>query len=183
MHKIIGCLFLALLTTACGWQLRGAANTSHNVSALYISATDTRSASATELLLELRKLLTANHVTLLSDNSMAIYTLNILEEKKDKRTVGVGSDALSSAYEITLKADYEIRTKNSAIFTKAVATSVRSFNYDTTSIGSAAQEEIILMKEMRRELAEQMLRRLNAVATHTPSSANNSESSNGKTAP
>ena len=183
MKKIMGCLALALLTSACGWQLRGTTAVSKNLSQLYISAASTREASALELMTELRQLLTANHVSLITDSKAAKYALNIIEEKKDKRTVGVGSDALSSAYEITLKVDYEIRSNNE-LATKATATSVRSFNYNTASIGSAAQEETLLMKEMRRDLAQQMLRRLNATITHSsPLSTTSSEPSNGQTAP
>lgn len=162
MKKIIGCLTIALLTTACGWQLRGTAEIPQNLSQLYVSADESKGPLVTEL----KKTLKANHVTVLDDKQDANYILAIHEETKDKRTAGVGSDALSSAYELTLKADYEIRTKNNVLPTRATATSVRSFNYNTASISSATQEEALLITEMRRDLVQQMLRRLNAVITH-----------------
>ncbi len=192
MKKIISCLALTLLTSACGWHLRGAVDVPQNLSQLYISAVETRSTSTsksttnstatstTELMSELRQLLKANRISVVDDSKAANYELNILEETIDKRTTGVGNDALSSAYEITLKANYEIRTKNSVLATKATASSLRSFNYNTASISSSAQEEMLLIKEMRRELVQQMLRRLNAVITHPTTS---SEPSNGQTAP
>ncbi len=192
MKKIISCLALTLLTSACGWHLRGAVDVPQNLSQLYISAVETRSTSTsksttnsvatstTELISELRQLLKANRISVVDDSKAANYELNILEETIDKRTAGVGNDALSSAYEITLKANYEIRTKNSVLATKAAASSLRSFNYNTASISSSAQEEMLLIKEMRHELVQQMLRRLNAVITHPTTS---SEPSNGQTAP
>ena len=192
MKKIISCLVLTLLTSACGWHLRGAIDVPQNLSQLYISAVEARNTSTsksttnsiatstTELMSELRQLLKANRISVVDDSKVANYELNILEETIDKRTAGVGNDALSSAYEITLKADYEIRTKNSVLATKATASSLRSFNYNTASISSSAQEEMLLIKEMRRELVQQMLRRLNAVITHPTTS---SEPSNGQTAP
>lgn len=162
MKKIIGCLTIALLTTACGWQLRGTAEIPQNLSQLYVSADESKGPLVTEL----KKTLKANHVSVLDNSQDANYILTIHEETTDKRTAGVGSDALSSAYEITLKANYEIRTKNNVLPTKATATSVRSFNYNTASISSATQEEALLITEMRRDLVQQMLRRLNAVITH-----------------
>ena len=136
MKKIIGCVLITILTSACGWHLRGAVDVPQNLSQLYISAIDTRgksknalstSTSTTELMSELRQLLKANHISMVDDNKVSHYQLNILEENVDKRTAGVGSDALSSAYEITIKATYEIRTKNSALATIATASSLRSF--------------------------------------------------------
>lgn len=162
MKKIISCLALALITSACGWQLRGTAEIPQGLSQLYVSVDDSKG----PLAIELQRSLKANHVKLTDESQNANYMLTVREETKDKRTVGVGSDALSSAYELTLKAAYEIRTKNSALPTKATAVSVRSFSYNTASISSATQEEALLINEMRRDLVQQILRRLNAVVSH-----------------
>jgi LPS-assembly lipoprotein len=142
---------------------------------------------------ELRQLLKANRITLVENESDAKYSLTIIEETKDRRSAGVGGDALSSSYELTLKAIYEIRLKNSSEVSKATAISVRSYKYKSDSINSATQEEILLDEEMRRELAQQMLRRLNAVVTNPPVEKNkptsstsdtpSSEDKNGKAAP
>ena len=164
MKKIIGCLTLALLTSACGWQLRGTADISKNLSQVYIAADESKGA----LVSELKKSLIANNVKLLDDSKQANYILTIHQENQDKRTTGVGSDALSSAYELTLKAGYEISTKNTVLPSKATAISVRNFNYTAASISSATQEEALLITEMRRDLIQQILRRLNAVVTHPP---------------
>jgi LPS-assembly lipoprotein len=183
MKKIIGYFLLVLLTSACGWQLRGAADISQNISPVHLSALDAHG----ELVTLLRRTLETHRIAIVETSGVASYVINILEETKDKRSAGVGNNALSSAYELTLKADYEIRAKNSDYITKAAAFSVRSFNYNSTAIGSAAQEEALLMKEMQRELVQQILRRLNAVASHpqgqTSSLSTHSEPSNGKAAP
>ena len=190
MKKLFA-FFLILTLTACGWHLRGATNIPKELSQLYITAIDSQGA----LITELRQLLKTNHISLVDNSDIANYSLKILEEKKDKRTAGVGNDALSSAYEITLKAEFEIRAKNSNAVNKGSAVSVRSFNYSTASINSAAQEEVLLEKEMRRDLAQQMLLYLSAVITHPPgddekvdpeklnNTQHKKEQPNGKTAP
>lgn len=173
MKKIIGCFTLALLAStllsACGWQLRGTAAIPQGLSQLYIATDDSKG----PLAIELQKTLKANRVNQVDNSENANYTLTVYEEIKDKRTVGVGSDALSSAYEITLKASYEIRSKNTALPTKATAISVRSLSYNTASISSATQEEALLIGEMRRDLVQQMLRRLNAVVKHPQAPSSN----------
>lgn len=181
-----------LFINACGWHVRGAIELPKNLTNLYVNAVDSKGA----LITELRQLLKTNRVSLVEDESQANYSLNIVEETKDRRSSGVGGDALSSSYDITLKADYEIHLRNSNEITKASAISVRSFNYNTAAINSATQQEILLDQEMRRDLTQQMLRRLNAVVTSnnngtlkTNSSSSASASSipsdtqNGKTAP
>lgn len=191
MKKIIGCFLLVLIASSCSWHLRGSASASQQITTLYLFSEEGKGA----LITELQQLLRANHVNLVDDSLAADYSLNILDENKDKRTAGVGNDALSSAYEITLKVDYEIRLKNNTRIAKATATSVRSFNYNTATINSATQEEVLLEKEMRRDLAQQILRRLNAAVAHpqaeksskqsssSGSLQNSSDNSNGKTAP
>jgi LPS-assembly lipoprotein len=179
MKKIIAGCLIALTLSACGWQLRGSMELPKNLSHLYVSAIDSRGA----LITDLRQLLKTNRVTLVASEAEAQYSLAILEETKDRRTVGIGGDALSSAYEITRKTNYEIRLKNSEYTTKGTAISVRSFNYNTTAINSATQEENLLDQEMRRDIAQQMLRRLNAVITNPDSNANtNTKTKTKKTA-
>jgi LPS-assembly lipoprotein len=195
MNKIIASCLIALTLSACGWHMRGSIELPKNLSQLYVTAIDSKGALVTEL----RQQLKTNRVSVVSDSSEANYSLYILEEKKDRRTAGVGGDALSSSYDITLKADYEIRLKNSLNTTKATAISIRSFNYNTASINSATQEELLLDQEMRRDLAQQMLRRLNAVVSApavnneikipdaapaaAPTESKSDEAPNGKTAP
>jgi LPS-assembly lipoprotein len=188
MKKIIASCLIALTLSACGWHIRGAIDLPKDLS-LYISAVDSKGA----LMTELRQLLKANRVTLVENETDAQSMLTIIEEISNRRSAGVGGDALSSSYELTLKAIYEIRLKNSTEVSKATAVSVRSYKYKTDSISSATQEEILLFEEMRRELAQQMLRRLNAVVTNPPVEKNkstnstpattSSEEKNGKAAP
>jgi LPS-assembly lipoprotein len=164
MKKLLTCLTLGLALSACNWHLRGSTEDTNQLSQLYISAIDSRGA----LMTELRHILKASHTAITQDSLAANYSLRILEEKKEKRSAGVGGDSLSSAYEITMTAPYEIQLKNSNQIIKGTAISVRSFNYNTAAINSAAQEEAVLDTEMRRDLAQQMLRRLNAVIAHPP---------------
>lgn len=133
---------------------------------------------------DLRQLLKTNRIALVENAADSNCELAILEETKDRHTAGVGGNELSSSYEITLKAKYEIRIKNTNQVTRGTAISVRNFNYNTSAINSATQEELLLDQEMRRDLAQQMLRRLSAATNPTDSkAATNNGLKNGKTTP
>ncbi|RZA09451.1 MAG: hypothetical protein EOO68_00765 [Moraxellaceae bacterium] len=190
MKKIIALAFMVVGISACGWHIRGAVDLP-KLSNLYISATDSKGA----LITDLRQLLKTNRITLVDNAADANYSLDILEETKDRRTAGVGGDEVTSAYEITLKANYEIRLKDNNQVTKGSAISVRNFNYNTAANNSATQEELLLDQEMRRDLAQQILRRLSATVANPPSENSKknksqkiaepqpNESNNGQAAP
>lgn len=190
MKRIIVLAFIAFGLSACGWHIRGSVELPKQLSNLYISATDSKGA----LITDLRELLKTNRIKLVDNPADANYSLDILEETKDRHTAGVGGDEVTSAYEITLKANYEIRLKNNNQVTKSTAISVRNFNYNTAAINSATQEELLLDQEMRRDLAQQILRRLSATVANPPSDIQknktqkinepqSNEPRNGKTSP
>jgi len=191
MKKIIALVFFAVCLSACGWHIRGSLDMPKQLSNLYVSANDSKGALVTEL----RQLLKTNRVSLVEKSADANYSLYLLEETKDRRTAGVGGDELSSAYEITLKVNYEIHLKNHNQLVKGNAISIRNFNYNTAAINSATQEELLLDQEMRRDLAQQILRRLSSVITNPPKEPTKAgkltksaepasgENTNGKTAP
>jgi len=166
MKKIIACFLIISLTSACGWHLRGSISLPDSLTSLYVSAADAHGALITEIKQRLR----ANKVALAETAADAPYSLVIVEERNERRTAGVGSDALTSAYEVTLAADYEVRARSGerlAPVTTAITS--RTYNFSPGNASSAEQEEAILLSEMRREIAQQMLRRLqSAVAAHNP---------------
>jgi len=149
---IIFCIFLL---SACGWHLRGnnpqiASNA--NWADLVIHADD----GYTALFTYLRPQLDTYRI---KETDKASNTLDIQKLTLDKRTAGVGADALTSAYELTLSVEYRLVTNLQATdkFTRATVT--RTYNYNLNNASGAAQEEALILREMHRELANQILRR------------------------
>lgn len=179
MKRLIAGLLIACLTTACGWQLRGSSSVTPHLQSVYIDSADTHSA----LINNIRQILLANDVALENDSSAATLTLLVIEERHDRRTAAVGSDALTSAYELFLTLNYDIRTPaGKSVSTQNTAVITRTFNYSASGASSGAREEALLLSEMRRELAQTIVRRLSAVADTlviTPAGATD----NGQTAP
>lgn len=150
---------LILLTGACGWQLRGSVALSSLTDTLHLTSPDDYGA----LMVELRNRLSADDLELTETPAQARYTLRVNREQLDKRVAAVGSDALASAYELTLRAEFDVLDhRGLPIATRLISSVTRSYNASAGSAGSSAQEEILLTREMRTELAQQVLRQLQA---------------------
>lgn len=175
MKKIIAGLIILSLS-ACGWHLRGSASGSDKLAMtqplnLIISSSDNHS----QLVNTIRQALPSYKITEVTTNATQSLTLDIGREKLDKRTAGVGSDALTSAYEIILQVPYSLSGAAGEITPKdTVATMTRSYNYNVNNANSATQEEELVLREMRRELAQTILRRVKNLAARQPSSTTSS---------
>lgn len=154
---IAGLLLLAL--TACGWQLRGSVALSSLTDTLHLTGENNYGPLTTEL----RDRLQANDVTLTDSPGEARYTLDIIHEQTDKRVAALGSDALASAYELTLSAQFNVLdTRGRPVANRLQSSVTRSYNASAASAGSSSQEEALILREMREELAQQILRQLQA---------------------
>lgn len=178
---------LALATSACGWQLRGSVALSSLTDSLYLTGNDNYGL----LMTELRNRLEAESLTLTESQSGAQYTLRIREETLERRIAAVGSDALASAYELTLSAQFDVLDHRGLPLAGDLRSRVvRSYTAGSGNVGSGNQEEALLISEMRSELSQQVLRQLQAVisagqargASSTPAT-DQVEAPDGKTAP
>lgn len=186
--------FLMVMVSACGWQLRGSVALSSMVDTLYLTGGNDYG----PLMTELRQRLQANDVTLVDGPVGAQYALQVVEETTEKRVAAVGGDALASAYEITLIARFNVLNGGGTELANNLTSRVtRSYNASAGSAGSGAQEEELILGEMRRELSQQILRQLQAainaaqadegappaVQEPIPTTLGNGDADNGETAP
>jgi len=147
--------FCIFLLPACGWHLRG---NDPNISSKmeWVNIVITADDEHTALFTYLRPLLDTYR---LKENTTSSHQLQIQNLLLDKRTAGVGADALTSAYELTLSVDYllvsDFQTTNKMIR----ASVTRTYNYNLNNANGATQEEALILREMHRELAQQILRR------------------------
>lgn len=165
MNKIIASLLLLTLT-ACGWHLRGA-ETADNTSAynqainLSIKSTDNHG----PLMNALRQQLHSYKVTEVTAGTPGAYGLELKELRLDKRAAGVGSDALVNVYELILFVDYQIQGPDKLLTGPNTRGSVsRTYNFDVNQANYSEQEEALILREMHRDLAQQILRRIKVLA-------------------
>lgn len=153
----VSVLALLLLLVACGWQLRGTVALSNNIDSLYLTSDDDYG----PFMVELRNRLQANDVALADGPLGAQYALLITDQRQERRVAALGSDALASAYELTLTVRFDVLDHTGMIIARNLSGRVtRSYN---ATGSSGAQEEELILREMRAELAQQALRQLQAV--------------------
>lgn len=164
MKNILISVFLVMLT-ACGWHLRGA-ETSGNTTAynlpieLVITSKDNHGPLMNALLQDLR----TYNITQVASGATAYY-LDLDELNMDRRSAGVGSDALVSVYELILFIDYQIRSADKVLTSTNTRGSItRSYNFEVSQANYSEQEEALILREMHRDLAQQILRRLKVLA-------------------
>lgn len=166
MKKIIVGLLIACVTSACGWQLRGSIATHKNLQSVHLSFEDTHG----PLEAEIKQILKANKIAVAEKSSEASLSLIVESEDYDRRTAAVGADALTSAYELIYTVHYDVRTAAGAPVTSlGTAMVTRTFDYSASGASSGAREEALLTGEMRREMAQLLIRRLNALGDNLTS--------------
>ncbi|WP_062064500.1 LPS-assembly lipoprotein LptE [Cellvibrio sp. OA-2007] len=172
MKKIIVSL-LVLSLSACGWHLRGSATGEDKLAMtspldLVIATKDDHS----PLINALRQSLPGYKINELTSATANTLTLNLSREVLDKRTAGVGSDALTSAYEIILRVDYSVSNAQGVITPRDTNARIsRTYNYNVNNANGAAQEEELVLREMRRELANSILRRVKNLSVKAPATS------------
>lgn len=162
MKKLLTLLLSTTLVTACGWHLRGSLLLPADLKSLYITAKDSHG----NLVSDIKKLVQGYDINLANKRSDAQYSLIILQERDERRTISVGNDALASEYEITLAADYRIESNDKIVVPIATATVSRSYDHDPDDVLSKSEEELLLRNEMRLDLIQQIIRRLSFATTN-----------------
>ncbi|MDO3381930.1 LPS-assembly lipoprotein LptE [Gilvimarinus algae] len=146
---------LLILLAGCGWQLRGELMPPLDINHLRIEASEEH----TELQRELEQALARQGIAVVEPPAEAGHTLILGDESLTKRTVGVGSDSLAAAFELTLELDYQLYDSAGTLLAPAsTAQVIRSF--DASDPTGLEREQDLLEREMRRELVQQLMRRL-----------------------
>ncbi len=144
---------LALLLSACGFQLRGTGTTSFALQELSLQARD----SYGETVQALEELLQNSGVRVTPD---ARYTLDLVREQSRQRTASYTTAARTAEYELTQILDYQIRGPQSTVLLEDQVEVSKVYVHDSSNLISSDQEASQLRREMRRELLQQLSMRL-----------------------
>lgn len=165
MKKLITAVLISAMATtllsACGWHLRGSSSIPMNLDSVYVTAEDRHGA----LITELQRALISNEVALAKSSTDAQYSLQLSNEKVDRRTVSVGHNALAAEYELNMSVDFRILNPAGEIIAPMItASTYRSYTFDINAVVAKAEEERLIEREMRNNLVQQILRRLHFVS-------------------
>jgi len=156
MKRNLVVIGLAVLLSACGFQLRGTGSTEFALKEVNLQA---RNAYG-ETLKQLRQVLDNSGVNV---HVGAPYKLDLIREQETQRTASYTGNARSAEYELTTSLDYEIRgAKNLLLLSDKLEVQSTHVQDDNNLIGSD-QEAAQVRQEMRRALVQQLSMRLQQI--------------------
>lgn len=157
MKRLVLPLLMLLCLTACGFHLRGMVNAPSWLQNVAILSHD----KDQELVSQLRIRLESYKIHVNPDPAMASYWLNIKYVQFEDQVVGIGSSTNSRQYQMILKIGYLLQDKKGQIIQPERMVQVtRQFTENNNRILGSKDEQGILIREMRREAADQIINRL-----------------------
>ncbi len=155
---ILPLLALALLQ-GCGFQLRGAVALPGNIAPVYIQGPG----QYDELRLELTQIFSFSDIQVVTDPQVAASTLKISSRSSDRRVLSVDGNGNVAEYELHEGAHFSLVAADGSVLVESqpVSTITTYLNSETEVLGKQ-QEESSLRKDLRRDLASQIMRRLQA---------------------
>lgn len=160
MKRNLMVIGLAVLLSACGFQLRGTSDAQFALSELDVQA---RNAYG-ETLKDVRKALLNRNVNV---HAGAPYRLVLVRESERQRTASLTSSARSAEYERTLTLDYQIRSAGNLLLLSNSLEIQRVYVQDGNNLIGSEQEGAQVRKEMRNDLVQRLVQQLQFIDVQT----------------
>lgn len=168
IRTAVALLLSVTLVSACGWHLRGTLALPEGLDRVYLnSQPDARVLSGM-----LQDLLAANQVDVVDSPAAAQMVINLLSYREERRVVSIGDNTLVTEYELIAQAEFSIEdAQGNTVLPPSDASVVRAYQFDQDNVLGKAEEERLIREEMRRELAQQIIRRLRFLNLENEASA------------
>ena len=162
---LVPCI-LYLILSGCGFHLRGTSSVAlpPELSALRVTMGGT---GYPPLLVEVRNaLLALGNVRLTDDVSASVPVLQLLGESSTSQVLAIDSSGRISAYLLNYRVDYSLigADKKPLLQSQSVKLQ-REYGFDRLNVIASEKQSEFLQNEMRRDVAQQILRRLARVSS------------------
>lgn len=148
--------FLLSALDGCGFRLRGSGGASVELPATYISTS-----SASVLAKDLRQALKNSGTPVVDHSSQAELILNVLNERRDRRTLTVSARGKVQEYQLHYLVQFNVKDKAGvSVLTDQSVRATRNYSYQDTAVLAKGGEEEQLYKDMQREAVQGIMRRL-----------------------
>ncbi len=148
----------ALLLAACGFRLRGVRDLPF--ATLYINAS-----AFAEMTAQIRRAIDAQSTTRVVDTPKeAEAVLDITENRVEKVILSLNSAGRVREYQLRQRFSFKVRKPNSEEIAPVATIEVRrDLTFNDTEVLAKQDEEQLLFDEMRGDVVQQLLRRLQAI--------------------
>ncbi|MDH0647183.1 LPS assembly lipoprotein LptE [Pseudomonas sp. GD03858] len=144
---------LAVMLSACGFQLRGTGTNELSIKELDLGARNQYGATV----MQLRRTLESSGVKVYSG---APYKLVLTNEQESSRAATYTGGSRSAEFELTTVLNYSIEGLNDSVLLADKLQVQKYYVYNGNNINGSGQEENQVREEMRRDLVQGMLARL-----------------------
>ncbi|MDH0302372.1 MULTISPECIES: LPS assembly lipoprotein LptE [unclassified Pseudomonas] len=144
---------LAVMLSACGFQLRGTGTNELSIKELDLGARNQYGATV----MQLRRTLESSGVKVYSG---APYKLVLTNEQETQRAATYAGGNRSAEYELTTVLNYTIQGRNDSVLAEDKLQVQKYYVYNGNNITGSGQEANQVREEMRRDLVQGMVARL-----------------------
>lgn len=162
LHRtaVVVITFMALLLTACGFHLRGDVKLAAALNKVYIEGADPYD----PLVRELTRSLTTTGAAVVEDSKQATAILQILNNSGSRRVLSVSSAGKVSEYELYQILEFKVRdAAGRELLAPQRLEITRDYLFDKQDVLGKSNEEEMLRRDMRRDLARLAMLRLEAL--------------------
>jgi len=144
---------LAVLLSACGFQLRGTGTNELSIKELDLGARNAYGETVTQL----RQVLEASGVKVVSG---APYKLYLADEQENQRILSYAGAGRTGEYQVSTVLSYDIRGEKGLLLKSDKLEVQKVFIHDGNNLVGSDQEANDARRETRRELVQRMMLRL-----------------------
>ena len=153
-------IHVLLLTTACGFHLRGSQTATINVDNIFIN-----SSSAPALANEVKSQFNNAGAALATSSQNAAFIVTLKESRFKKSVLSVSATTGKvEEYQIVFQAKIDVmHADGTYIVENEKISAIRDFAFDENTVLGEFEEESIIQEDLIRRAASQVLRRLQAL--------------------
>ncbi len=152
-------MFLALLLTGCGFQMRGAATVPTEMARTYIETNDRR----TLFYRELRESLRRSGIEVVDDPVDSTATFTIQSDITGQRVLSVSARNVPREFEVFYTVAYDVVTTNTVVLPARTQTLTRDYIWDETLVLGKEKEEQLLREAIVNDLMRIVFIQLSAL--------------------
>jgi LPS-assembly lipoprotein len=151
-------LLCLLILEGCGFHLRGSRGEFRSIPPVYVQGQD-------PAVIELRQFLRVSGAPVVGDATAAQLVVTVLDARRDRRVLSVGSQGRVQEYELRYDLPFYIDDNaGHRLLEQQSVTQTRSYSFDETDVNAKSNEEDYLFRDMQRNAVMQIVRRLPAVS-------------------
>ena len=144
---------------SCGFHLEGHTPLPAAVRNVYVEAPDRQS----DFVQNLRRVLLANGAQLTQDRARAPAVVSILRDDVARRVLSVSALNQPNEYELTYTVGFSVTAGDREVLPAQEMTVIRTYSFDERLLLAKNHQEDILRRDMARDLAERVMRRLSSL--------------------